>query len=169
VSGRAKDAADDGLPVEELCRPLPLFGLGLMALNDHFLRIRWPGLITGKISDFAVLLYLPALLTALLGLSMVAWNAVAPRLGGRPVDARLTRRRVLLAAFASGFALAALKLSPAARDLYVSALRAVDFLHVAPAYRLELDPTDLVALVVLPVAVLDGLAAVRRQERRMPA
>lgn len=152
------------LPVEALWRPLPVLGLALMALNDHVLRHRWPGLLTGKISDFAVLLYLPALLTAVLGLSLLAWNALAGRLGARTVDPVLSRRKVLAAVVASGLALALLKLSPGARDLYLAGLRTVDFLRFSPRYQLMLDPTDLVALVVLPLAARDGLAAIRRRE-----
>jgi len=152
------------IPGAELCRPLPLAGLALMALNDHLLRVRWPGLVTGKISDLAVLLYLPGLLAAFAASLLLAWNALARRLGARELDAGPTRARILAACFLSGLALVLLKLSPAARDLYVHALAAIDFVRERPRYRLELDPTDLVALVVLPLAVLDGLACVRRAE-----
>ena len=39
-------------------------------------------------------------------------------------------------------------------------------LGVAPGYRYHVDPTDLVALLLLPLAVGDGLRVIRRAEAR---
>lgn len=137
------------LPGDLLLRPLPLAGLLLMAINDHALKPRFPGWWTGKLSDVGVLLYFPALLV-----SAIAYARWALGLRWRP-----TRRGVLIAAVFSGLALSAINLSPALAELYVRLLRAIDVVGFAAGYRYVCDPSDLLALVVLPLAVRDGWRA----------
>ena len=45
--------------------PLPLSAIALMALNDHWLKYKYPGFITGKLSDFCGVFYFPIFLLAL--------------------------------------------------------------------------------------------------------
>src|SRR5262249_17438617 len=125
-----------------------------------FLRKDWPvNFVTGKLSDFAVLLYMPALLTVILDLALFAWNAVVP--ARIALDPSLGRGKVDATAAISAFVLVAIKTSPWARDVYVTGLRYVDFLHVvAYRYRLVVDPTDLMALIILPLSVRDALRVI---------
>ena len=79
------------LPGRELLSPLPLAALAVMILNDHVLRSRWPSWLTGKLSDFAVVLYFPFLLTATLGILLWLADRVADRAtsGGRRINHQL--------------------------------------------------------------------------------
>jgi hypothetical protein len=109
----------------------PLFWVALVALlvNDHFLKQArvLPGAITGKLSDFAGLLAAPVLIVALL------------RVRGR------VGRMAAFACVAGIFT--AIKLSRPVAD----ALEAITAYTPLP-WRLWCDPTDLVALSVLPLA-----------------
>ena len=121
----------------------PLFwtALALLLVNDHILKRAHvlPGAITGKLSDFAGLLVAPVLLVALF--------RVRGRLG----------RMAVFACVAAGFT--AIKLSRPLAD----AVEAATAYTLLP-WRLWCDPTDLVALAVLPLgwwltACEDKLAA----------
>ncbi|MBL4847335.1 MAG: hypothetical protein JKY65_17585 [Planctomycetes bacterium] len=131
-----------GAGLSWLASPLPLLGLLLMALNDHWLRAEWPGPLTWKLSDVAVLLYFPALLCALWSLFPRPWRP-------RPSS----RAGVLLSCALSGGALAAINLSPAASELYVGTLE----FALAGSFAYTPDPSDCWALIVLPVVAWDGL------------
>lgn len=48
-----------------ISHPTMLLAVGLLAINDHFLRRGWPSALTGKISDFCWLFFFPALLAAI--------------------------------------------------------------------------------------------------------
>ncbi|GAB3137511.1 hypothetical protein GCM10027290_03360 [Micromonospora sonneratiae] len=61
-----------------LAHPLTLLGIVLLAVNDHLLKPAYPGLVTGKLSDFAGLLVAPPLLG-------VVVSAIAPQLTGARV------------------------------------------------------------------------------------
>lgn len=103
--------------------------LFVLVLNDHALKGSGvlPGIITGKLSDFAGLIVAPVLLCAALSV-------------------RSDRTRgLLLGLVALGFA--AIKLSPALADGASAALTALGI----PS-RIWCDPTDLIAFAVLPYA-----------------
>jgi hypothetical protein len=124
----------------------------LLALNDHLLK-GWPavpGWLSGKLSDFAGLFYFPLLLTALANslASLGGW------VRGRPPPARypLTRGQLLLAILATAFPFVAIKLSVAAAGLLTLFADLLD----GGARRPVADPTDLLALVMLPLAYLHG-------------
>ena len=123
-------------------RLAPVTCMLLVALNDHVLKgSGWlPGVLTGKLSDFAGLYFAPLLLAEL-------WLLVRPASGpGSAV------RRTAWAALALGLLFTAIKTSPRADALY-EALMA--FLSRHPA-RNTVDPTDLLALPMLAVAVVDA-------------
>lgn len=113
-----------------LGHPIWWAALAILAANDHILKRAGvlPGWLTGKLSDFAFLIVAPVLATCLLP---AAW---------RP------RRAVALIATVGLFA--AGKLSPVASHGLVGALG-----HLGIHWRLWTDPTDLMALVVVPLAV----------------
>jgi hypothetical protein len=109
----------------------PLFWIALVVLlvNDHILKQAHvlPGVVTGKLSDFAGMLVAPVVLTALL------------RLRGQ------VGRMVAFACVAAAFT--AIKLSRPCADL-VETVTA----YTPLPWRLWCDSTDLVALSMLPLA-----------------
>ena len=137
--------------------PAPLLAVLVLVLNDWVLtpRALLPGVITGKLSDFAGLFFFPLLLTA-------GWNTVryvARRVRGADASAvSLTARQLVVAAVATGVVFAAVKLWPAAAALAGQLLTAVTR---RPA-RIVPDPTDLHALTMLPLAYVYGRRTMRR-------
>jgi hypothetical protein len=109
--------------------PVSVMALLLLVLNDHLLKGAGllPGWLTGKLSDFAGLVVATVLLATVLRL-------------------RSGRSRVVACAVV-GLGFAAVKLSPGAARALEQSLALV---HLD--WRLWCDPTDLVALVVLPLA-----------------
>jgi hypothetical protein len=77
-----------------LAHPVTVVAIGLLLLNDHVLKVVWPGWITGKLSDVAGLVMAPPLLGVVIAV-------VAPRLG--------TVRRSALAVGLVGVGFAAVK------------------------------------------------------------
>jgi len=57
--------SDPRRPGDGLLHPVPLAAVALLILNDHVLKMRWPGWVTGKLSDVAGLVFFPLLLDAL--------------------------------------------------------------------------------------------------------
>jgi hypothetical protein len=67
-------------PADAVSSPLALAALVLLFVNDHELKQRWPGWLTGKLSDLAGLVLLPIVLLTLLELtrrrvSSTSWQA----------------------------------------------------------------------------------------------
>ena len=133
-----------------LCHPIAVLAIATLVLNDHVLKGMYPGVVTGKLSDFAGLAFFPLLVAAALE------------------QLRLVRgeRGVALSALVTGIGFAAIKLSPVAGDafriglavlqwpvrLVVSALAGNGVPSLAPV-SLVADPTDVVALVALSIPV----------------
>jgi len=129
-------------PRRALTHPLWWSALGLLLVNDHLLKGAGllPGWLTGKLSDLAGLIVAPVLAAALLR--------------SRTPAARL-------AAFAlPTLPFVAINLSPAAAHATEAVMASVGV-----PWRIWTDPTDLVALVALPVAwwVADGARAGTRR------
>ena len=120
----------------EFFAPLPLFAVGLLALNDHVLKFRFPGLVTGKLSDIAGCFVLPLFLSAILAL----------------VTKASARERLHVSAALSFFFFTAIKSSQPAADLTCSALDAIG----PGCGRIIADPTDLIALPFIAFAVWYG-------------
>jgi hypothetical protein len=140
------------LPGKELLCLVPLAGMALMAANDWLLRTRWPCWLTGKLSDVAGMLFFPFLLTA-------TWSWLL-FLGGRILPLRLspalTRGRLTLAVVASGAALASVKLVPGCNRAFVGLLGSLDVLGLFGRFSCAADPSDCLALAVLPLVWLYG-------------
>lgn len=140
-------AGDDGptrrgLPVNELLAPLPLFALLVLAANDWILKpSSAPPWLTGKLSDFAGLFAFPLVATAAFDLLLLAAAAL-----GANVDFTLRRWKLAVALGLELIGFAVLKLWPAGSAVLVHAMRIG-----APRTSVYLDPSDLVALVVLPL------------------
>lgn len=116
-----------------LTHPATLIAMGLLLLNDFVLKTLSPSWLTGKLSDFAGLFFLPLLLAAVIALipSNHARRTHAPLLAGMAVTT-------------VWFAL--VKTVPAANAAFIGAAARLGF-----PVRLLLDPTDLIALLVLPL------------------
>ncbi|MEZ4310901.1 MAG: hypothetical protein R3F14_22905 [Polyangiaceae bacterium] len=119
---------------EDLVHPLPLAAVGVLVLNDHFLKGSGllPGAVTGKLSDFAGLFFFPLLLAAAArGLSR--WTR------GEDIESR--RPLAAAAAVVTALGFAAVKLVPQANAL------------VAAVWgTMVMDPTDLVAVPMVGLA-----------------
>ena len=148
------------IPGDALLQPLAIGAIALLLLNDHLLKAVAPGLLTGKLSDVAGLVFFPLLLVAVAELALAAvgrWHGPDPRL-------------ITAAVAATGVAFAAVKLLPGAESLYEQVLglaqwpfRAVAGLiaggtaaGVPTRVDLTRDATDLVALVALWVPMEVG-------------
>jgi hypothetical protein len=110
--------------------------LALLLVNDWLLKGSGvlPGWLTGKLSDVSGMVVAPVVLAALLALARVP-----------PASARL------VAVTAVGFLFAALKLDAAFAASYDAALNAgTHALRIPLSARTAHDPTDLVALTLLP-------------------
>jgi hypothetical protein len=115
-----------------LKHPLTLASIGLLLLNDHVLKTTAPSPLTGKLSDLAGLFFFPFLLAAVLSL---------------PFDRlRVPPRRTAALAFGlTSLWFTLIKTWPWANALTVAALTRL----LGPSVKIVLDPTDLLALVVL--------------------
>ncbi len=125
----------------------PLAAVVLLAFNDHVLKGRLGGAVTGKLSDLAICFLLPLLVSATLGM-LVDW----------PV-----RRRLWLGAAIGGATFGLLEMSDAAEALFQGAMQAVSVGRVV----FTRDATDLAALLCVPLAVAYGQRRIgARQQAR---
>jgi hypothetical protein len=156
-------------PGHGLLHPVPLAAIGLLLLNDHVLKARWPGWVTGKLSDAAGLVFFPLLLDALLAW-LAAWLAPERRLAAWLAP----ERRLAGSVIATALVFAAVKTWAPATAAYEIGLGLLQWpFGVAGALlrgeapggprwvTLVRDPTDLVALPFAATALLLG--------RRRPA
>lgn len=131
-----------------LLHPLVLGAIALLAINDHLLKGAAPGVLTGKLSDVAGMVFFPIFLAALLEL------------------VRVRGRLVLGCAIATGLVFAATKTIPPAAEAYRYGLAVLQWPfhavlsllrgHGAPGVTpvaMTMDPTDLIALPALAVPV----------------
>jgi hypothetical protein len=128
---------------------VPALGaVALLIANDHLFKAAFHNAITGKLSDVAICFLLPLLVSAVLGMA-TAWR----------VEARLW-----IGAAIGGAVFALMEMSDVAGDVFRR------FLAVAgiDGGVLTRDPTDLCALVCVPLAVAFGRRHARRARLRGP-
>jgi len=123
--------------------------IGLLLLNDHVLKRLAPSVLTGKLSDFAGLLFFPMLAVVLAG------GVLGPR---------RSRLEAGAAFAATGGAFAILKLIGPVN----AAVRGLAEQLVGLRLQLALDATDLWALAVLPAGYALWLRAESRPARLPP-
>jgi len=153
-------AAAPALPLGEALHPVTLAAVALLVLNDWRWKPRFgPSLVTGKLSDLAGLIFAPVVLSAVIGLAL----HLLARLGA-PVDPSLSRRRLLACTAATGAVFTAVKLSPTAAAVLVAAISRLG----RPA-EIYLDPSDLLCLPALAVALWIGRDELRRVPLGRPA
>ena len=140
-------------PVRLLRHPVILAALALWLVNDHVLKGRGPGWLTGKLSDVACLVVVPALFVGVVEF----WQLC----GGRSF---VPRCELLIGAFvATGLAMATINIFDPAAWAYRNGLGALQWPlrqlvalprgELAPwrPVRLWMDPTDLWTLPALAV------------------
>lgn len=141
----------------KLMSPLCLVATAAMIGNDRWLKHAYPGVLSGKLSDFCGVLLLPLWLSAGVELTLVA---VLRRRPPGWVEAAVVN--VAIAVTAVVFS--AIQLSPMANRIYASGLGLVQWpfrgafallqghgpVPWAPVASVS-DPSDLIALVMLPI------------------
>ncbi len=153
-------AARRFVPGDGLLHPVPLLAIAVLVINDQVLKNAAPGVITGKLSDVAGMLFFPLFIVAVAEVVAAAagrWHGPSPRWIG-------------LAVAGTGLAFAAFKTIPAGEAVYEAVLGAAQWPFralagaiggggVPPFQAVELnrDPTDLVALAALWVPLAIGL------------
>ncbi len=139
-----------------LLHPAALAAVAVLLVNDHVLKRTWPGVVSGKLSDAAGMVFFPLLLLGL-------WQLLQKVLGAPP---RVTLRAVVVCALVTGSVFAATKLSVGAGSAFAWALGAVQWpfrvlaatrpnVVVAPVAH-TVDPSDLLMLPFLAVAIAIG-------------
>lgn len=151
-------------PGDGVIHPLSLLAIALLVANDHWWKHAYPGVLTGKISDFAGLAFFPLLLTG-------AWEVLLAALK-RPWGP--SHRAIVIAALATGLVFTAVKAWEPAAPLYKTGLAALQWpFRAAQKGRavkvrevaLVQDKTDLIALPALIVAYWVGRRRVSHQPR----
>ncbi len=140
----------EGLPpqMEEFFGVAPLAAVALLAVNDAFLKPLFHNALTGKLSDFAGCFFLPLYASALLA-----------------VVTGLSRERRLWIGAAFTVALfAPIKIWPEAGAAVCAALLPLGRALGLSGLHIVADPTDLLALVMVPLAVAYGKRAVAPSE-----
>jgi hypothetical protein len=148
-------AVAPALPVGEAMHPLTLALVVVLVVNDWVLKARWPGAVTGKLSDIAGLGFAPVVLTSAIDLVRHAvgkWTTLDPS---------LTPRRLALACIATAIGFASIKLCAPCRELFIAMLG-----HGA---RVDPDWTDLLCLPCVLIAWWIGRDELRRVPLGRPA
>ena len=137
----------EDLPIGEAMHPVALLAVVVLVVNDWVLKPRFHGIVTGKLSDVAGLVFAPVLLSALIGLVLYVARARHPR---------LTHRRLVACCVATAAGFAAVKLCAPVRESLAALIG-----HHAEFYP---DPTDLLTLPAVLVAYWIGRDELRRVE-----
>lgn len=114
-------------PIKSVMSPLWIFALGILILNDHLLKAEWSNAFTGKLSDFAGLFLAPVLFALVLGVK--------------------TKRGLYLSGLAVGVVFSAINLFPSAASFWDGTL------SIIYPYSTTVDPTDLIALIMIPIGI----------------
>lgn len=157
---------------DAILHPIALFAVAALVVNDHCLKAAFPGIVTGKLSDFAGLVFFPLLLLG-------AWEAalvVAHRWTGPQ------SRPALVAVVATALAFLFVKTTPMGSEAFATVLGALQWLPAAgmaavagqplgaptPA-AVVVDPGDLAALPALLVPLAIGVRRARRSGTSEPS
>lgn len=123
---------EDFLGIGFFIRPLPIAAVVMMFVNDHYLKYHYPSWWTGKLSDFCGLFFFPIFLCAVY---VLIANLITRK------KHWVSNKKLLAAIIFTDVIFMAVKLSPAAAQIYESTLGWLGF----PS-RLTLDTSDLFAL-----------------------
>jgi hypothetical protein len=153
------------VPGDVLLQPVALASVLVLIANDHYLKGRAPGVLTGKLSDVAGLVLVPLLI--------VATAELVRRCLGRPWALR--QSALVAAVVLTGVAFALVKALPGAADGYSTLLGVIGWPahsllallrgHALPGLApltVRSDPTDLLAVPAVLLAWLTGRARLAR-------
>ena len=145
-----------------LLHPAALAAIAVLVLNDHVLKQAWPGLVTGKLSDVAGMVFFPLFLQGVCEIAQACW---------KPASWRPSRRVLIAAALATAAVFAAVKLSPLGGEAYRAGLGLLQWpwraaiaaltgeaLPASARVALVQDAGDLVALPFVLLAARIGWA-----------
>lgn len=65
-------------PGDAMLHPVAIAAVALLIANDHVLKDRWPGMVTGKLSDVAGLVFFPLLLLSLVEVAQALVGRLQP-------------------------------------------------------------------------------------------
>lgn len=120
--------------------PIPLAAVLMMSLNDHWLKHQFPGIVTGKLSDFCGVFYLPIFILALIAAfdELFQLNKFF-----------LNRRSVIATILFTDFLMILIKLS-------ATSARWIEEFFANHLFQLQMiqDPTDLISFIVNPLTYL---------------
>jgi hypothetical protein len=135
-------------PGDLLVRPLAVVALMTLIVNDHVLRPRWPGALTGKLSDIAGLVFLPLLIVSLYEVARAAMRRPWP----------VNERGVVLIAATVALGFAATKLSAAVAATYGDILGWLRWPLVGHWSQVAIfhDPTDVLCTPAAIVAWIES-------------
>jgi len=145
VSGRAASPLSGARAPEFFAWP-PLLAVTLFTFNNFWLKGRAPGVLSGKLSDFAACFFLPLFLSALLA----------------RVTPLAARTRAVVGATVTVVVFTLVKTSPAASRLLDALCAALGSLVLFHSPRNCVDPSDLFALPMVLLACLWARAVDRR-------
>ena len=154
------------VPGDGLLHPVFAAAVALLLVNDHVLKTAFPGLVTGKLSDFAGLMFFPVLVVA-------TWEVLAS------VARRWSGPRwlpLIVAVIVTAVVFVAIKVSSEGASLFAEVLGRIQWFgatlvawviggptpRVSPVAVVR-DPTDLVALLALLVALAVGIRRINQQ------
>jgi hypothetical protein len=123
----------------------PLASVALLAVNDNYLKAAFHNAITGKLSDFGGCFFLPLYVSALLSLA-TRWSL---------------QRRLATGAVVTTVLFSAVSLSPSAAGWVCDAVLLVARPLGISMLRIASDPTDLIALPFIALAVAYGWKVAR--------
>lgn len=115
----------------------PLLAVALLTVNDHFLKAAFHNALTGKLSDFAGCFFLPLYVSAMLAF-VTRWAL---------------ERRLLAGALVTLAIFVPVSVSRAAADFVCRAVELVSIPLGIGVQRIASDPTDLIALPMIILAI----------------
>ena len=136
-----------GVPGRALLRLEPAAAAALIAVNDLWIKPQWPGLVAGKLSDIGICFLMPVVLFA--ALEWLDWAGAALR--RRPLRPGGATSRTVACVVTTVY-FAAMQIFPWFAELHESLVHSVTPWRPRP--EVLADPSDLVALVMVPVAWL---------------
>ena len=139
----------------------PAVAAAALAFNVFYLRRHHRGLLSGKLSDFAINFLLPIALV-----SAAEWSLALLRLFRPRVEPRLGPLGIGIACLVSASYFAVLKTWPPFTHAHRALLSILDIpFGGGRSFRNLADPTDLIALVMVPLAALYLRRAAALRER----
>ena len=148
-------------PGDEFLHPLPLLAMALLAVNDHWLKGSGvlPGWLTGKLSDFAGLIFFPLFVTAFVNSVMfIVFRLVK----SATINYSFSRAKLVAAIAFTAAIFVPLQLSTWWASMWEVVLERLDVFNLFPGFSVTADPTDLAALAVFPLVYWHGLRTLRR-------